>query len=77
MTLRAWLVVATLWLLSLAAVGSITYAQAQTTPPNLVSGSDVGFVVEGQKNNQVSGRLMVRVQGKWLPVGGPALFPAK
>lgn len=54
-----------------------SHAQAPATPPGLLTGSDIGFVVEGQQNDRVSGRWMVRVKGEWLPVGGPGIFPAK
>ena len=54
-----------------------SHAQAPANPPNLLTGSDIGFIVEGQKNDRVSGRWMVRVKGEWLPVGGPGVFPAK
>ena len=54
-------------------------AQSPANPPNLVTGSDIGFLVEGQmKDRSVNGRWMVRVKGEWVPVGGgPGLFPVK
>lgn len=54
-------------------------AQAPVNPPNLITGSDIGFMVEGQmKDRSVNGRWMVRVKGEWVPVGGgPGLFPVK
>jgi hypothetical protein len=76
---RLWSVVVIVWLVSLVAVGRLTYAQAQApaNPANMVTGSDIGFVVEGEKDGRVSGRWMIRVKGQWLPVGGGGLFPAK
>jgi hypothetical protein len=54
-----------------------SHAQAPANPPNLLTGPDIGFMVDGQQNDRVSGRWMVRVKGQWLPVGGPGVFPAK
>jgi hypothetical protein len=54
-----------------------SHAQAPVNPPNLLSGSDLGFLVEGQQNDRVTGRWMVRVKGQWLPIGGPGTYPAK
>jgi hypothetical protein len=68
MTIRAWTIVGVLWLVSLAAVGSITYAQSPQPapfPPNMITGTDLGFVVEQQKGGMVFGQLMVRVDGQW------------
>jgi hypothetical protein len=44
---------------------------AQTVPPDLstapiLSGNDIGFRVEGNREGRVSGTLMVRVNGKWV-----------
>lgn len=52
-------------------LGGWSMARAQSralTPatPTLLSGSDVGFRVEGQKGDAVTGRLMVRVKGQWV-----------
>jgi hypothetical protein len=73
MTIRTWLFVAAIWLVSLVAVGSLTYAQAPippANPPNIITGTDLGFVIEQQKGGLVFGQLMVRVDGQWRPVGG-------
>lgn len=66
------LIVAAVWLVSLGAVGSLTYAQAPLKPviPNMITGTDLGFVIEQQKGGLVFGQLMVRVDGQWRPVGG-------
>ena len=75
MTVRAWTIVAVLWLVSLAAVGSITYAQSPQpapAPPNMITGTDLGFVVEHQKGGIAFGQLMVRVDGQWRRAVGSA-----
>jgi len=41
-----------------------SHAQAPANPPDLLTGSDLGFIVEGQQNNRVNGRWMVRVKGQ-------------
>ena len=35
-------------------------------PPVVLSGSDIGFRVEGQRGDAVTGTLVVRVDGKWI-----------
>jgi hypothetical protein len=60
---------------SLAAVGSITSAQAlqpAPAPPNMITGPDLGFVVEHQKGGIAFGQLMVRVDGQWRRAVGSA-----
>ena len=61
------------WLLSLVVVGllaSVVTAQvARSTPPRIVSGSDVGFRIEGRDTKgQPTGKLMVRIDGEWMAV---------
>jgi hypothetical protein len=64
-----WLIIATIWLVSLVIVG--TYAQqTPANPPNLITGPDLGFSIETHKNGVIHGRLMVRLKGEWVPVGG-------
>ena len=41
----------------------------------IISGADLGFRVEGRKGSNVMGTLMVRINGKWVPVNGPGTFP--
>ena len=75
MTIRGWIIVGVLWLVSLAAVGSITYAQAPQPaplPPNMITGTDLGFIVEQQKGGIAFGQLMVRVNGQWRRAAGSA-----
>jgi hypothetical protein len=46
------------------------------TPPVTLSGDDIQFRVESRLGNRVVGRLMVRMDGKWVEVdlgGGPTM----
>jgi len=60
----------------LAAVGAWASAQSpQVVPdaPFVVSGSDLGFRVEGRRGSDRVGRLVVRIDGRWveaLPAAG-------
>jgi hypothetical protein len=77
---------AILWALSLVAVGAISsLAQAQgpgqrsglqfnflTESPTVVSGNDVGFRIERTQDGILIGRLVVRVDGRWVDTGVPA-----
>jgi len=77
---------ALLWALSLLAVGAISSsAQAQrpggrpglpfnflTESPTVVSGNDVGFRIERTQDGIPIGRLVVRVDGRWVDTGVPA-----
>jgi hypothetical protein len=47
-------------------VGLGVYGWAQTPAPPDLSGTDVGFKVERADGNKAVGRLMVRINGKWL-----------
>jgi hypothetical protein len=46
---RKSLLIGVVWLLSLVAVGSLTYAQAPRVPGNMLTGNDVGFIVEERR----------------------------
>jgi hypothetical protein len=73
---------AILWALSLLAVGAISSsAQAQrlglpysfiTESPTVVSGNDVGFRIERTQDGIPIGRIVVRVDGRWVDTGVPA-----
>jgi len=39
-----------------------------TASPTRISGQDLGFVVEGRSNGQVTGHFEVRINGNWVPV---------
>ncbi len=81
--MRRWIA---LWLVVMClamAVGTLL-AQGQrqysTAPPQLVSGSDVGFRIEGTdpRTGRPVGSLMLRIDGRWVEVGSaPLVKPAK
>jgi hypothetical protein len=70
MTVRTWLGVGLLWVLSLVAVGSIvTAAQipiVKPVPPKVLAGPDVGFRVEATEGDRVVGQIVVKVNDKWV-----------
>lgn len=70
--------VACLLLVGLIAGTVIGYAQARGVlkPTNVVvlSGPDIGFRVEGVKENSVSGKFVVRVSGKWVDIDNSFAF---
>jgi hypothetical protein len=68
-----------LWALSLIVVGSISsFAQARrpggtipevrivTESPTVVSGNDVGFRIERTQDGIPSGKIVVRLNGRWV-----------
>jgi hypothetical protein len=65
-SVRARVVLGFLWLVSLVAVGA--WAQIQPQQP-VISGGDLGFRVERQDRGGPVGRLVVRVDGKWVEAG--------
>ena len=66
---------AVIWALSLIAVGVLS-ASAQgdrlTPLPTFVSGNDIGFRIERTVDGMPIGRLVVRVDGRWVNVESPA-----
>ena len=71
---RYWKIVI-LWALSLVVVSALSSsAQAQrggrpgppTESPTVVSGSDVGFRIERTQDGIPVGKLVVRVDGRWV-----------
>jgi hypothetical protein len=75
MSKRIAVILVTLWITSLAAVAAVTAQVAtQPVPPKVLSGADFGFEVTGidHKDGAAVGRLMVRVNDKWVPaqIGG-------
>jgi hypothetical protein len=67
MKTRNWLGVS-LVILVLAFVGGWVSAQTQTVPvpPTVLTGADIGFRVEGQRAGVAVGRLVVRIDGRWV-----------
>jgi len=74
--MRKWLA---LWMMSLVTVGLLAsaFTRAQTREPRVVSGSDVGFRVEGRNPaGEPTGTWVIRVNGEWVPVAPkPSLRP--
>lgn len=76
---------ALLWALSLLTVGVISSSvQAQrpsgqpglpfsliTEMPTVVSGNDVGFRIERTQDGIPVGRIVIRVDGRWVETGMP------
>ena len=50
-------------------------AEPQTTDERIISGSDLGFSVEERNVRGVTGTLMVRIDGRWVPVNLPGTLP--
>ena len=75
MSQRLWPVVS----LALAlALGAVALAQPRSGPPalepNVVSGADIGFRIDGFDGRQPIGTLVVKVNGRWVePKTAPAL----
>jgi hypothetical protein len=71
MALQRRTVLIILWLVSMVAAGAWGYAQAvlpSGQAPVVLSGSDLGFRVEGRRGNTPSGRFVVRINGQWVEV---------
>jgi hypothetical protein len=67
MRIRAGIVAAVALLVTLGVLVSAQLLQDRPVqPPIVLSGSDVGFRVEGQRGDVVTGTLVVRVDGKWI-----------
>ena len=79
MSLSKRIIVATLWVGSMLAAG--VWGHAQTTLPlprpapspgqtqqTVISGSDLGFRVDGRKGNTPLGRFVVRIDGQWVEI---------
>jgi hypothetical protein len=64
MTVRSYVVA--LVALVLAVLGVWASAQAPQQAPVVISGSDIGFQVGSQRGGIPVGKLVVRVDGKWV-----------
>jgi hypothetical protein len=70
-------------LMCVVAAGAVVGLRAQAKPPvepqttdvNIVTGSDLGFRVEERNVRGVRGTLVVRVDGRWVPVNLPGTVP--
>lgn len=65
MTVRSYIVLVAL---ALAVLGVWASAQAPQQAPVVISGSDIGFQVESQRGGTPVGKLVVRVDGRWVEV---------
>jgi hypothetical protein len=89
-TLRHWKLVIS-WAVSLIAAGALT-AAAQRPPdapmggvgaliteaPTIISGPDIGFRLERTQNGIAMGKIVVRIDGKWIDTGSsPTVVPAR
>jgi hypothetical protein len=56
------------WVISVTAAGALGRAAAQRSndEPAIVSGADIGFRIDGIDSGVRKGRLVVRVDGKWV-----------
>jgi hypothetical protein len=55
-----------LWALSLIIVGALAHAQTpaqRNNAPTIITGSDIGFRVERQQGDRVTGTFIVRING--------------
>ena len=50
-------------------------AEPQTTNERIISGADLGFRVEERNVRGVTGTLVVRIDGRWVPVNLPGTLP--
>lgn len=71
MSVRTIVSLALLWVVSLFVVASVVKAQVFEAPrllpePRILSGADVGFRIEAEQGGVAVGRVMVRIDGKWI-----------
>jgi hypothetical protein len=69
MSVRTWLGVGLLWVISLFAIGSIVTAQipgVKPVTPKVLAGPDVGFRVEATEGDRVVGQIVVKVNDRWV-----------
>ena len=77
MSIRSWLILGVVWLIFLAAVGTVVSAQVPAwrpvAEPKVLFGDDVGFRVEGMRGEVPTGVVVIKVNGNWVEVqvGGP------
>ena len=66
MTLKRFAVLQ-LFLIVVFVLSAYLWAQTPSTPPGFITASDLAFQLDGVERNRAVGRLMVRVDGKWIP----------
>jgi hypothetical protein len=61
------------------AAAAFGYAQTQPgskpVPPSVLSGTDIGFRIEGRKGTSVTGQFVVRIGGQWVDVEDSSFGP--
>jgi hypothetical protein len=79
MTMRKVIV----WAILILAAGMWGYAQTPTPqlelrvqggptqPPTIITGTDLGFRIDGRRGNTPIGRIVIRVNGEWVEVEDP------
>ena len=75
--------IALILLMCVAVVGGVIGLRAQAKPPaepqtndeRVISGSDLGFRVDERNVRGVTGTLVVRIDGRWVPVNLPGTLP--
>ena len=74
--MRMRYLVLTVIAVSLLIGGRFALAQViavQPVPPRVMTGTDIGFRVEGLRGERLVGRLVVRVDGRWVETDLTAL----
>jgi hypothetical protein len=66
MTIQRFAVVQFIVIVALALA---VFVSAQTPPQGVISGADIGFRLERVERDRAIGRLLVRIDGKWLEAG--------
>jgi hypothetical protein len=71
MSTKSRLIVALLWLVSLAVTGAVAAAQStRRDPAAVISGNDIGFRPEGWNGKARTGTWLVRLNGEWVEAQG-------
>lgn len=78
MTVGRRVALVVVWVLSLVGVGVWAGSgEVRIARPHVVSGEDLGFQVVSIRGNTRIGRLVVRIDGKWVDVQfAPGIVPA-
>ena len=75
MALPNRIVVVVICAILLLGLDVLLHAQKSDTP-RIVSGSDIGFRIEGRRGTTPIGTLVIRVNGQWVPVESAAAAKA-
>ena len=66
--LRVLILLSLLSLAFAALVSAQIYRRQPVDPPIVLSGDDIGFQITARDGSTPVGRLVVRIDGKWVPV---------